>query len=582
MSANDAPYRPLPAWYWLIERLWRVERALAEAKARRSDQDTPIRIFFVLVIFAAAFGALAVGAATRALSNADERALYFSGAVERADLTDRNGQLLAVDLTHFGVYLDPREVWDAAETRRVLAAALPDVPANRLERALRGEKRAYLTGGLTPQARQRLHDLGLPGVSFEEEDKRVYPLGASAAHLVGFTDKGGQGLSGAELALDELIREEGKKGRPVALSIDMRVQAALEDEVQKAVAKHSAKGGIGVVTDVHTGEILGMASAPDFDPNQAGRSDPNGLTDRAAASVFEVGSIFKIFSVALALDSGVVKVNSTIDARGGLHLGSRTIHDYHAENRVMTIADVFIHSSNIGVARLGLMAGPETLQRYYKDLGLLDPAEVELAESAKPIVPRRWDDNAVTSSTFGHAVSITPLMMVQAMNAVFNGGEFIPLTIRKMEPGDRPKGKRVLRPETSRAMLDLMRLNVTGGTGGKANAPGLRVGGKTGSAEKAMGGRYVRDKLISSFAAVFPTDGPVETKRYAVLIMLDEPRGTPDTFGFATGGWTATPAAGRVIDRIAPFLEVRRAPPTPAELEKARGGAAPAVVEEAR
>jgi cell division protein FtsI (penicillin-binding protein 3) len=563
MSPVDPPYRPLPAWYWLIERVWRFERVLAEAKARRTDQDTPIRIFFVMVVFSAAFATLAVGAATRALSNADERASYDSGAVERADLTDRNGAILAVDLTHYAVYVDPREVWDVAETRRTLASALPEVPADRLERVLRGARRAYLVGDLTPRRKEAVHDLGLPGVTFEEEDHRVYPLGASAAHLVGVVDRGGQGLSGAEWALDELIREDGRKGRPVALSIDNRVQAALEDEVLKAVTKHSALGGVGIVTDVHTGEILGLSSVPVFDANQVGAASPDATRNRAAASRYEMGSVMKVFTLAMAIDSKTVGLNSVIDTINPLRIGTRVIHDYHAAHKNLTVAEVFTTSSNMGSARIGLMAGVDTVRKYWKRFGLLDAAPIELKESASPLTPRAWTESSAASVAFGHELSLSPLAVVAGMDAVFNGGQYIPLTILKREPGDVPKGRQVVSPETTMEMLKVMRMNVTGGTGGKADAPGLRVGGKTGSGEKPKGGGIARHALISSFAAIFPSDGPVENKRYLVLIVLDEPQPTPDTYGFATGGWTAAPAAGKVIDRIAPFLGVARTPALP-------------------
>lgn len=561
MTTLDAPFRPLPVRYWLVERLWRACRAIQGAKARPAEQDTPVRILFVLIVFGFAFTVLAAGAAAKALLP-HGRSDYVSGAVARADLVDRNGAILAMDLTHYALYVDPREVWDTAETRDKLARVLPGVSANRIDRVLKGERRAYLVGALTPEQKQRIHDLGLPGIVFEAEDRRVYPMGASAAHLIGFTDKGGEGLSGAELALDDLIRDQGRTGQPVPLSIDVRIQAALEDELQTAVEKHMALGGVGIVTNVQTGEVLGLASAPDFDPAQAGRTGTDPLTNRAAASVWEMGSIFKVFSVAMGLDSGTASLDTTFDARTPLSLGSRAIRDFHAENRVMTLSDIFLHSSNIGVARLGLQAGSATLQRYYKGFGLFEPAEIELAESAKPILPRAWDDNAVSSATFGHAMSVSPLAVAAGMGAVLNGGRYVPLTVRKMERAERPKGKRVLKSETSRIMLDLMRMNVTTGTGGKADAPGLRVGGKTGSAEKAGRGGYQRNKLVSSFAAVFPTDGPLEADRYFVLILLDEPKGIPETFGFATGGWTATPPAGRVIDRIAAYLGVKRAPPT--------------------
>ncbi|MCI3133421.1 peptidoglycan D,D-transpeptidase FtsI family protein [Phenylobacterium aquaticum] len=551
---------PAPGWRWLKARLWGLEHAFERAKAAgKAEDDTRIRIFFVLALFAAGFLTLAAGATRMALFPADHGS-DFAGPVgaARADIVDRNGAMLAADLLHYGLYVDPREIWDLAETRRALHAALPDLPLARLDKALNSPRRTFLVGGLTPDVRGGIHDLGLPGVTFEPESKRVYPLGQTAAHLIGFADTGGEGLSGAEKALNDPIRLATTNHQSVPLSIDLRVQAALEDEVGKAAASFGAKGAVGIVTNVHTGEILGLASYPTFDPNQAGKSSPDAMLNRAASSVYEMGSTFKVFTIAMGLDSGTTTLTSTFDASQSLTIGGQTIHDYHKGDHVLSVADIFIHSSNIGTSKIALQAGGGTLTKYFRAFGLMKAAPIELTESARPILPRTWNDNAIASSSFGQAISVSPIAVAAGMGSILNGGTYVPLTIRPMKPGARPTGPRVVSEETSRAMLDLMRVNVVRGTGGKADAPGLRVGGKTGSAEKAMGGHYVRDKLVASFAAVFPADGPLEADRYFVLILMDEPNGTPETYGFRTGGWTAAPAAGRVIDRIAPFLGVSR------------------------
>lgn len=586
MKPSDAIiYRAPVGWRWVVELIWRLEHAFERAKAAgKAEDDTRIRIFFILALFGAAFLLLALGAAkTAVFAEARHRAGYAGAlAGARADLVDRNGNLLAVDLTHYGVYLNPNEVWDQAEIRRVLGAALPRLSKARLDRALRADRREYLLGGLTPQEKARIDDLGLPGVTFEAEERRVYPLGPTAAHLIGFSDRGGQGLAGAELGFDESLRKQAGTGEPVAISIDLRVQAALEDELQKAYQKFSPIGAVGIVTDVQTGEVLAMASAPDFDPNNFGHATPDQLKNRVAADVHEMGSVFKVFTVAMGLDSGTASLTSTFDVSSGERIGSRVINDFHATNRVLTLPEVFIHSSNIGTSKLALQAGAPIVTKYFRRFGLFEPAEIELRESARPIVPRRWPDDTVASASFGHAISVTPLNIAQGMGAILNGGYMVPLTLRKVAPGEAPRGQRVISEATSRQVLDLMRLNVTSpeGSGKKADAPGLSVGGKTGSAEKAMGGRYVRNKLVSSFAAVFPTDGPMDQKRYFVFIMLDEPKAISETYGFATGGWNATPTAGKVIDRIAPFLGVRRAPVAPT-ITAAAVAAAPIAAESA-
>jgi cell division protein FtsI (penicillin-binding protein 3) len=576
MSLNQPTLRPSPLSRWLAERVWGLEHAFERARASgKAEDDTRLRIFFVLALFAMGFLTLAVGATRAALFSDAARTdgRIAPAATTRADLVDRNGMLLAADLLHYGLYIDPREIWEPEETRRSLLAALPSLDANRLERALRGQRRIFVLGALTPEQRNRVHALGLPGVSFEPEQRRVYPLGPSAAHIIGFADAGGEGVAGAEAALNEDIRAAA--GGQLPLSIDLRVQGALEDELYKAIHEFTPKGAVGLVTDVHTGEILGMASWPVYDPNNPGKAGVYAQTNRAAATVFEMGSTFKAFTVAIGLDTGVATPTTTFDATQPYKLGYRTINDYHAARKVLTLVEVFQHSSNIGTAKLGVGIGPERMGAYFKNLGLTSVAPVELIESARPLTPKKWDEDAVASTSFGHGINVTPLALARAMGAILNGGRLIPLTIRKKEPGATVDGPRVMSERTSLQMLSIMRANVAGeaGSGRSANIPGLSVGGKTGTGEKydpAIRG-YNHNRQVSSFAAVFPTSGPVEAKRYFVLILLDEPHGTARSAGYATGGWVAAPAAGRVIERIAPFLGVQRQP----EIVETAAAAAP-------
>jgi len=561
VKPSDLRIQPsVPSFRWLAERVWSVEHAFERIKAEgRAEEDTRVRIFFVLAAFSFAFLILAFGATRAAVFSGGARTGGAAvAAASRADLVDRNGMLMAANLVHYGLYIDPDEVWEPADTRRKLMAVLPNISPERLRKAIEGERRAFVVGGLTPQDRERVHALALPGLSFEEEDRRVYPLGVSAGHLIGFTQPDGKGLAGIEQALDKEIQAAGRAGKPVALSVDLRVQAALEDELRATALDQQARGAVGIVTNIRTGEVLGMASWPEFDPNKGGRADPQAQLNRATSAVYEMGSTFKVFTVGIGLDTGAANVNSTFDAQAPLQIGNRKVKDFHGTNRVMTLEDVFIHSSNIGTSRLALAMGQQTMRRYFEQFGLLAPAESELAAS-RPIVPRKWDENTLASMSFGHAISVTPLSLTAAMGAMLNGGEYVPLTIRKLDPNQRPQGRRVVSEATSRAMLDMMRINVVRGTGSKANAAGLRVGGKTGSANKVVGGRYSDTILVASFASVFPTDGPMDRDRYFVLILVDEPRGSAESMGQRTGGWTAAPAVGRVINRIAPFLDVTRA-----------------------
>jgi len=557
---------------WLSRRLsgwmWRFEHAFERARASgRAEDDTRIRIFFVLALFSAGFLTLAVGATRAALfSDAGKGDAYAPpiGAA-RADLVDRNGEMLAADLLHYGLYIDPREIWDTAETRRALAANLPELTPERLDRALKAGRRTFVIGGLTPEVRAKVHDLGLPGVSFEPEEKRVYPLGYTAAHLVGFADTGGQGLAGAEAALNDDIRAAAASQGAVPLSIDLRIQAALEDELYKAVAQFHPKGAVGIVTNVHTGEILGLANFPTFDPNRPGAYSLNDRLNRAAGSIYEMGSTFKGFTVAAGLDSGVATPASTFDATHPFQLGYRTITDYHATHAVLTLVQVFQHSSNIGTARLGEEIGPDRLHDYFNRFGLTQAAKTEMIESARPLTPRVWDQDAIASTSFGHGINVSPLAVARAYSGLTNGGELLPLTIRKLPRGTVVHGPRMISEKTALTLLQIMRSNVscTCGSGKSANVPGLNVGGKTGTGDKwdPVAKHYSSTRQVSSFAAAFPTDGPLNAPRYFVLILLDEPQ-RDKTGADPTGGIVAAPAVGHVIERIAPFLGVRPRPDT--------------------
>ena len=561
---SDLSWRREPFGF-LTQAVWGVERAFKRGRvADQAESDARIRIFFLLALFATGFVALAVGATRCALFAEPNKINTYATPVgaARADLVDRNGQLLAIDLTHYGVYVDPREIWDPAETQRVLGAALPGLQARRLDKALRSDHREYLIGGLTPDQRAAIQDMGLPGVSFEEEERRVYPLGSTAAHMIGFSDTSGTGLSGAELGLDSAIKSDAGSA-PVALALDLRVQTALDDELAKAVAKFHALGGIGIVVDVKTGEILGFSSQPDFDLNAPGKSTPDQMVNRGAGSVYELGSVFKAFTLAAGLDSGVVTLNSSFDVSHPIELGGHLVHDFDKGDQTLQLWQVFTHSSNIGAAKMALMAGPQRMQDYFRRFGLFAAAPTELAGSARPILPRQFSDQTLAQIAFGQGIAVSPLALATGYRSLLDGGIYSPLTIKKLPPGAQTQGRRVISEQTSATMLQLMRMNVTDpkGSGHKADVPGLFVGGKTGSAQKPEHGHYGANN-ISSFVAVFPAEGPLNADRYMVQITLDSPQRTPDSMGFITGGWNAAPTAGRVIDRIAPFVGVKRAPQT--------------------
>ena len=556
MTIHDhrAPTRPAarpdlgavvsPGLRWVGSLVWWIEHAFERARADgRPEEDTRVRIVLLLGVFCLVFSVLAVGAARAALfaPKGGVGSASHPGALLRADLTDRNGALMATNITHYGLYIDPSEVWDRRAAFDQIRRALPRADAVKLRRVIFGERRLIVLGGLTPAERAAVHDLALGGVTFEPEDKRVYPLTGGAARLIGAADSGGVGISGLELSFNDAIRAAGRSGEDFPLSIDQRIQAVLETELAAAGREQQAKGVIGVVADARTGEILGMASWPYDRPGNP-----------AVSARYEMGSVFKTFTVAAALDTGQADMNTMLDASSAFMIGNRKIADFHATNRVLSLEEVYLHSSNIGTTRLAVGMGGDVMRDYLTRFGFMEAAPVELKESAKPIRPRDWSDSTLASLSFGYGVSVTPIQMASAMVALANGGRYIPLSFRRGgQTGFQPRT--VVSAETSLSMLELMRRNVVAGSGGRAEAAGLRLGGKTGSANKLVNGRYDPTHAVGTFAAVFPADGPVGTQRYVILVLVDEPGAYP-----RTGGFVAAPAVGRIADRIAPFLGVQR------------------------
>jgi cell division protein FtsI (penicillin-binding protein 3) len=494
------------------------------------------------------------------------------GALEtfRADITDRNGVILATSLETASLYGNPKQVIDPAEAARKLAVVLGGDEGEMRDKLASGKSFVWLRRNLTPRQQYEVNRLGIPGVDFQRDERRVYPLGGIAAHVVGFTDIDNRGLAGVERQFDEKLRTAQ---RPVRLSIDVRAQYVLREELLKAIEEFSAEGAGGLVLDAHTGEILAMASLPDFDPHRPGAQPPETRFNRMTLGVYEMGSTFKLFTLAMALDSGVANLNSAWDATGPIHVSRFTIKDFKGQNRWLTTTEVLQYSSNIGAARIGVAMGPARQRDFMKRIGMLDAAAVELPEAGQPMYPASWREINAMTIAFGHGLAVSPLHLANGVAALVNGGILRPATLLKRDPAQAPPGQQVIKPETSRTMRALMRMVVEKGTGRKADIDGYRLGGKTGTAEKvsAQGG-YARKALLSSFVAAFPIDEP----RYVVLVMLDEPHGTKATGGFATGGAVAAPTLGRVAARIGPILAVdpaERAPkPAPAVQDaRARG-----------
>jgi cell division protein FtsI (penicillin-binding protein 3) len=462
----------------------------------------------------------------------------------RADLVDRNGVLLARDLPISDLYASPAAFWDTDEAARQLSETL-GANEPRLVAAFAARKGfVAVKRGLTPDEKDAVLRLGLPGLTFEEGYSRFYPEGDSIARTIGRVDVDRHGISGLELGLDKQLRESRT---PVALSLDMRIQYVLAQHVEEAAAMFQAKAAGGIVMDVHTGEILAIASLARDDTG-----DASALRDRMTQDVYELGSIFKTFSFAQAVEEHLIRLDEKFNVGRPYKLGRHQIRDSHRLGPILSGAMVFAESSNIGTAQIAERFTPQTQRAFLTRMGLLDPIQTELAKTAAPLIPSRWARTETATISFGHGVSVSPLAFATAAASVVNGGTRIrPTYLRRTAPQN---GERVLSAEASATMRQLLRLVVTDGTGGKAEAPGYRVGGKTGTAEKPSGRGYAAHRLISSFCGVFPMDAP----RYLVFVMFDEPKGTKATGGYATAGYVAAPAAGEIIARIAPLLRVER------------------------
>ena len=483
-------------------------------------------------------------------------------ATARPDILDRRGEILATDVKTPSLFAEPRKLIDVDEAVELLTATLPDLDANEVRERLSSKRGfVWLKREITPKQQHEIHQLGIPGVGFLSENKRVYPNGPVISHEIGHVNIDNQGIAGIEKWLDgqglAALHLAGlatdRLQKPIELAVDLRVQFALRDELMKAREKFKAKASAGVILDVNTGEIVAMVSEPDYDPNNPREANDPTRINRLTTGVYEMGSTFKALTLAMGLDSGRINLSSTFDARVPLRYGKFQINDYHAQRRVLTVPEIFTYSSNIGTARLALSLGVEYHKAYLKKMGQLDRLRTELPESAEPIVPKRWGELNTVTIAFGHGLSVAPLQAVMGVAATLNGGLLIPPTFLKRSREEAlGLAKQVLKPETSQKMRYLMRLNAEKGSGSSANVRGYYVGGKTGTAEKVINGRYSKTKLLTDFMAVLPADKP----RYLILIMLDEPQPTPETHGYATAGWNAGPTAAKVIARIAPLLDL--------------------------
>jgi cell division protein FtsI (penicillin-binding protein 3) len=540
-------------------------RTLLYGRADRSAKARA-RVGFAILVFAAVYavigGRLVMFAVVGEGHGMRRTAAQDAIATARPDIVDRNGAILATDVKTPSLFGEPRRIIDKDEAVELLTAALPDLDAGEVRERLSSRKGfVWLKREITPQQQKDIYRLGLPGIGFLRENKRVYPNGPVVSHLIGHVNIDNQGIAGIEKWLDgnglaDLHRAgfaTDRLQKPVELAVDLRVEHALRDELLKAKDKYKAKAAAGLVSNVRTGEIVALVSVPDYDPNNPREANDPTRINRLTTGVFEMGSTFKALTLAMALDSGKANLNTLFDARASLRYGKFKIGDTHPLGRSITLAEVFTYSSNIGAARIALSQGVPAHKAFLKKLGQLDRLRTELPESAEPLVPKNWGELNTVTIAFGHGLSVAPLQAVMGINAVINGGYLIPPTLLKRSEDDAMKlAKRVVKTETSDKMRYLMRLNAEIGTAKKADVPGYYVGGKTGTSEKVVHGRYSKKQVLNSFTAILPADNP----KYQLLVMLDEPQALPETHGFITSGWNAVPTGGKVIERIAPLLGI--------------------------
>ncbi|MBE0414019.1 penicillin-binding protein 2 [Yoonia sp.] len=550
-----------------------------EAMADKARQRAEGRLLVLGLAFFCAFIAIGGRMGTLASSVPEEpRAAAVGNPIigQRADIVDRNGRILATNLATYSLYAHPRDMIDPANAARGLAAIFPELDAKELLKDFTGERRfLWIRRQISPEQMQAVHDIGSPGLLFGPREMRLYPNGPIAAHILGGASYGREGVDSAEVIgvagverqFDAFLRDPANEGAPLQLSLDLTVQAAAEQVLAGGMSLMNAKGAASVLMDIHTGEIISMVSLPDFDPNNRPRLPTSGdqsdspLFNRAVQGVYELGSVFKILTISQGLELGLITPQTMIDTKGPLTWGRFRIRDFRNYGPELTTEDVIVHSSNIGTARIAMQIGADRQKAFMGALGLLEPTPVEMVEAptGKPLLPANWSEISTMTISYGHGLSSSPLHLATAYASLLNGGTKVMPTLLRVDTAKQ--GQRVVSEKVSRTAVDMLRKVVVRGTASLAEVPGYAVGGKTGTADKprAAGGGYYKDKVIATFASVFPAHDP----QYVLIVSLDEPSENSGSEPRRTAGWTAVPVAAEIIRRVAPLLGLRPHVDTP-------------------
>lgn len=479
--------------------------------------------------------------------------------LQRGDIVDRNGELIATSLMTSSVFVNPKEIKNKDEAASKLSKAFGMDSKQLLTRLKGGKSFLWIKRNLTPKEESAANALGIPGLYFLPEEKRVYPHGNELSHVIGYVGVDNKGLAGIEKQFDGRLRDASVNTQPLQLALDVRLQAIMHEEMQAAVEQFNAIGATGVIMDLRSGELLSMVSLPDFDPHNPMASKDAARFNRATLGTYEMGSTFKTFTMAMALDSGSANMKSSFDANNPLKIANFTIQDSHPMHRWLTMPEIYAYSSNLGTARIVLDVGMKKQRTFLEKVGMMKPVEIELPEKSSPLYPKEWKEINSVTIAYGHGMAVSPLHLVRGIAAMVNGGTLPRLTLVKDGNKGKADGPRVISEKTSENVRRLMRLVVDHGTGTKADVPGYRVAGKTGTAEKNTGGKYEANAKLASFIATFPMDDP----QYVVLVMIDEPKGDKSTHNFATGGWISAPVVNKVIARMGPLLNIRPVYDTP-------------------
>ncbi|WGW03357.1 peptidoglycan D,D-transpeptidase FtsI family protein [Tropicibacter oceani] len=527
-----------------------------------------VAFFCAFVVIGARMGTLAATEPTEPRAHTSGNSIIAS----RADIVDRKGRMLATNMSTHSLYAHPHQMIEPERAAAELARIFPDLDQQDLLKDFTGGKRKFLwvKKKISPEQMQAVHDIGEPGLLFGPREMRLYPNGALAAHVLGGTNFGREGVHAAEVIgvagierfMDETLRDPAREGAPLELSLDLTVQAASEEVLDAGMKLMNARGAASVLMDVRTGEVISIVSLPDFDPNDRPRPAVQGspsdspLFNRAVQGVYELGSTFKIFAAAQAMDLGLVGPNTIIDTRPPFKVGGHKIGEFDNHNYgEISVEEIIVQSSNRGTGKMALAIGPARQQEFLKSIGLFDPTPLEIVEAAggKPLIPTRWTDLSAVTISYGHGISTSPLHLAAGYAAIANGGTAVRPTLLKQN--SIQQGPRVMSPESAAAARQMLRKVVTEGTASFGEVPGYYVGGKTGTADKPKerGGGYYKDKTITTFASIFPAHDP----RYVLIVTLDEAIETSGTKPRRTAGWTAVPVAAEMIGRIAPLLGMR-------------------------